>query len=141
MQRLWIDVHKLVVAALWIANCADADSTVYIIRHGEKTWGGGCLNIQGQERANDLPNIFNGKGNFSAPAALFANKYNGPPQCERCWLTVQPIAQALRLDVDFSHGYPQAIGGNQAGADAIKSAAKTHKVVLVAWYLTADLGV
>ena len=44
---------------LWLSLCTAAasagGSTVYIIRHGEKTFGGGCLNIQGQERATHLP--------------------------------------------------------------------------------------
>ena len=44
---------------LWLPLCTAAaspgGSTVYIIRHGEKTFGGGCLNIQGQERATHLP--------------------------------------------------------------------------------------
>ena len=52
---------------LAFAAAVSADSTVYIIRHGEKTFGGGCLNIQGQERANHIPSVFNG-GNFSKPA-------------------------------------------------------------------------
>merc|ERR1711907_513359 len=99
------------------------------------------------ERANNLPNVFNGKGNFSTPTALFANKYNGQPECERCWLTVQSIAQALHLPVNFDHGYPKELGGNAAAAAAIKTAAKTHRTILVSWehyniqFLTADLGV
>ena len=132
---------------------AACDSTVYIIRHGEKTFGGGCLNIQGQERVNNIPTVFNGKNSsshttFQTPSALFANNYfNGGGNCERCLLTVMPISQALNLSIDFSHGYPENLGGNAAGADAIRKAAETHSVILVAWehvniqYLTADLGV
>merc|ERR1719157_87336 len=75
----------------------EKNSTVYIIRHGEKTWGGGCLNIQGQERANNIPNVFNGKASsshqtFETPTALFANNYDAQPECERCWLTVSSIS-------------------------------------------------
>merc|ERR1711865_1062452 len=67
-------------------NSSAASSTVYIIRHGEKTWGGGCLNIEGQERANNLPNVFNGKTasshqTFETPTALFANNYDAQPEC------------------------------------------------------------
>merc|ERR1712166_1518691 len=92
-------------------NSSAASSTVYIIRHGEKTWGGGCLNIEGQERANNLPNVFNGKASsshqtFETPTALFANNYDAQPECERCWLTVSSISRALRIPIDFDHGYP-----------------------------------
>jgi len=130
----------------------DKNSTVYIIRHGEKTWGGGCLNIQGQERANNIPNVFNGKAStshptFQTPTAIFANKYYSQPQCERCWLTVQTISQVLKVPVTFDFGYPSALGGNAAAADAIRKSATTNEVILAAWehvniqYLAADLGV
>jgi len=136
-----------------LAAASAADSTVYIIRHGEKTFGGGCLNIQGQERANNLFNIFNGE-RFAAPTAIFANNYYGgassdpgSANCERCWLTVQPLAQHLHLSVAFNNGYPEALGGNQGGADAIKRAAQNHSTILVSWehyniqFLATDLGV
>ena len=60
---------------------------------------------------------------------------------------MQPTAQALSLPVDFSHGYPKALGGNEAAAAAIKQSAQTHAVVLASWehyniqFLAADLGV
>ena len=90
---------------LWLSLCTAAasagGSTVYIIRHGEKTFGGGCLNIQGQERANHhrtpphptaphriqphptaplqeranhLYRVFDGS-RFAVPSAIFANNY------------------------------------------------------------------
>eukprot|EP00966_Prymnesium_polylepis_P119708 2766540-Prymnesium_polylepis.1 len=67
--------------------------------------------------------------------------------CERCFLTVQPIAQFLGIPLNFDHGYPAALGGNAAAAQAIKAAALKEGVVLAAWehyniqFLTADLGV
>ena len=76
-------MHIIVLATL-LSAAAAADSTVYIIRHGEKTFSSGCLDIQGQERANNMPNVFGGVA-FAAPSAIFANKYDGPPNCERCW--------------------------------------------------------
>ena len=128
-------------------------STVYIIRHGEKTFGGGCLNIQGQERANNLYRVFDGS-RFAVPSAIFANNYyegagSDPARanCERCWLTVQPLAQRLHLTVAFDNGYPPALGGNEGAADAIRRAAQKHGAVLAAWehvniqFLTAALGV
>ena len=51
------------------------------------------------------------------------------------------------MPIDFDHGYPAAIGGNQGAADALKVAAKSHAVILASWehyniqFLTADLGV
>ena len=148
----------LVALGLAVASAtvepASSTSTVYIIRHGEKTFGGGCLNIQGQERANNIPSVFDGT-RFLKPAQLFANKYYGAAttagvktaNCERCFLTIQPIAQFLSIPLDFDHGYPTALGGNQGAANAIKAAALKQGVVLVAWehyniqFLTADLGV
>ena len=113
---------------LWLPSLAASagGSTVYIIRHGEKTFGGGCLNIQGQERANHLYLVFDGS-RFAVPSAIFANNYyegaGGDParaNCERCWLTVQPLAQRLHLTVAFDNGYPPALGGNEGAADAIR---------------------
>ena len=68
-------------AALAASNSvrAASNSTVYIIRHGEKTWGAGCLNIQGQERAESLHLTFGPGGRFATPTAIFANKYRSPP--------------------------------------------------------------
>lgn len=178
---------------------------VYIVRHGEKTYGGGCLNIQGQERANNFPQLFNStnknmmntndgaaaaiatfhniknKNNntvtttssivpvpvfFETPTAIFANNYfNTWGNCERCLLTVLPLAQAIGVPIDFEHGFPDKFGSNKAGAKAIyqkiveqqQQNSNSHNeddekmkpgiVVLVAWehyniqFLTAELGV
>ena len=140
---------RLLLAALSACLAADTNHTVYIIRHGEKTWSGGCLSPQGQERANVLPEIFDGetskKHHFATPTKIFADQYREPPECERCWLTVEPIAQHLNLTVSFAHGH-EFNGGNAAAAAAIKEAARAE-TVLVAWeheniqYLAADLGV
>ena len=111
---------------------AASNSTVYIIRHGEEM-GAGCLNIQGQERAESLQLTFGPGGRFATPTAIFANKYQSPPNCERCWLTVHSLAQNLSVPIDFDHGYPAAIGGNQGAADAMKAAAKSHSVILASW--------
>ena len=111
------------------------------------------LAIQGQERANHLYRVFDGS-RLALPSKIFANNYyegagSDPDRanCERCWLTVQPLAQHLHLSVAFEHGFPEALGGNKAAATAIKRAAQNHSVVLAAWehvniqFLTADLGV
>ena len=133
-------------AALAASNSvrAASNSTVYIIRHGEKTWGAGCLNIQGQERAESLQLTFG-----PVPPTrrrIFANKYQSPPNCERCWLTVHSLAQNLSVPIDFDHGYPR--DRRKSGRRRrLKVAAKSHAVILASWehyniqFLTADLGV
>jgi len=106
-----------------------------------------------QERANNLYRVFDGS-RFAVPSAMFANNYydgagSDPARanCERCWLTVQPLAQRLHLTVNFDNGYPPALGGNEGAADAIRRAAQKHGAVLAAWehvniqFLTAALGV
>ena len=136
----------LTLVATLFATSHATNSTIYIIRHGEKTFGGGCLNIQGQERANHMHSVFDGKL-FARPAAIFANKYFDQTNCERCWLTVQSIAQTLSLPVHFDNGYPKALGGNAGAAAAIKNVSKTAGVVLVSWehyniqFLAENLGV
>ena len=115
-----------------LGTAAAANSTVLVIRHGEKTFGGGCLSIQGQERANNMHNVFDGK-TLEKPAAIFANKYFDQTNCERCWLTIQSIAQSYDLPVHFDNGYPKALGGNAAAAKAITNVSRTAGVVLVSW--------
>ena len=66
------------LAAVTRAAVSPAD-TVYIIRHGEKTWALGCLDDLGKARAASLPSVFNSKpspshATFQTPAALFANQ-------------------------------------------------------------------
>ena len=75
---------------------------------------------------------------LATPTAIFTNKYQSPPNCERCWLTVHSLAQNLSVPIDFDHGYPAAIGGNQGAADTMKAAAKSHSVILASWGTTAS---
>ena len=64
-----------------------SEDTIYLIRHGEKVSGEGCLSKQGEERAAHLVNIFDGS-KFSTPNALFAFDYDKKGDCERCLQTV-----------------------------------------------------
>jgi len=69
----------LIAVAVARVAAARNHSTVYVIRHGEKTWSGGCLSPPGQERANVLQDIFNGKessehATFATPTAVFADQ-------------------------------------------------------------------
>ena len=57
---------------------------------------------------NNMPNVFDGK-RFNVPSTIFANNYHGQPNCERCWLTVQTLAQQLKLPVIFDYArFPPA---------------------------------
>merc|ERR1712217_836417 len=89
---------------------------------------------------------------FGVPKAIFANWYDDPIDCERCLQTISPLADALRLDVDHTHGgnHPgKGPGDGNAGAAlAIKRALRsTGGPVLAAWesanihYLATELGV
>jgi len=140
-----------IFATISYTQAAPSNSVVYIIRHGEKTWGGGCLNPPGQERSNILKNIFNNipsanHSTFAVPTQIFADQYNDGTNCERTWLTVEPLAQHLNLTLSFDHGHTFN-GGNAASAAAIIKASLTQPVILASWehiniqYLTADLGV
>jgi len=142
---------KLPLLAVAAACASAANSTVYIIRHGEKTWSGGCLSPSGQERANVLPGIFTGEASsahdtFLVPTQIFADQYRDGRDCERTWLTVEPLAQHLNLTIAFDHGHSYN-GGNAASAAAIIKASLTQPVILASWehvniqFLTADLGV
>jgi len=127
------------------------ENTVYIIRHGEKKWTLGCLNDQGQARAQNLITVFNGE-TFGTPKAIFAHWYHDPVDCERCQQTVAPLVDSTGVTPDFTHGGGQPgtgpNGGNVGAAAAIKAALNaTGGPVLAAWehvniqYLTEDLGV
>lgn len=127
-----------------------SDSTVYIIRHGEKTWAAGCLSADGQARAGSLPTTFDGlpstnHSTFSVPQALFAYHYDDAIDCERCRQTLSPISAKLNVSIDFDFG---RASGNGKAAEAIRNATLAGvATVLVAWehvniqWLTADLGV
>merc|ERR1712097_116557 len=101
-----------------------SDGTVYIIRHGEKNWRG-CLSSEGQARAKNIVNVFNGT-DFGVPKYIFANWYDIPFHCERCKQTVTPISQALAINIDMTHGGGAPgigpNGGNKAAAPAILKA-------------------
>jgi|EP00966_Prymnesium_polylepis_P080076 hypothetical protein len=125
-------------------------STIYIIRHGEKTSRNGCLNDRGKARANSLLSTFSGKPSpghrtFLQPTSLFANHYDDIIDCERCRQTLQPISTALSLPIVFAYGFVPWEGGNQLAASAIRDASLSSPVILVAWesqniqYLTAHL--
>lgn len=132
---------------------ASEDGKVYVIRHGEKTWTLGCLNDEGQDRAQNLMEVFSGHASsashvFPEPKAIFANKYGDVINCERCLETVTPLAESLQLTVNHSFGYNSWwVRGNERAAAAVKEALRTTGgPVLVAWehiniqHITRHLG-
>ena len=121
--------------------------TIYINRHGEKKWSLGCLNDQGQARAENLAAaVYNGD-KFLLPEAIYACQYDDPIDCERCKETVTPLSEATSLPIVFDYGYREVLGGNQGAADAMKENLKIVDTIVVAWEhnninpLTEALGV
>lgn len=130
------------VCTLTIAVVAAEPATriVYVVRHGEKVSGNGCLNATGEQRAQALPTIFNGQPSalhetFSTPAALFAFRYATISECERCLQFLRPIELHLSLPVDFRFGHLLEPGGDAAAAaDAIRNVLRSGApTALVAW--------
>jgi len=128
---------------------ADGPNTVYLMRHAEKLSMFGCLNCAGRARANNLENVFNG-GSFQKPKAIFAYNYSEDAHCERTSETAQPLADALGITVDRTHGgsvWHAGAGYNENAATAIKATlAAGGGPVLVVWEslntmpLTYELG-
>lgn len=57
-------IMRIVVAALGIFALATADSTVYLIRHGEKPPSGNGLSTQGMQRAQCLRDVFGASSGY-----------------------------------------------------------------------------
>ncbi|KAJ5157923.1 phosphoglycerate mutase family protein [Penicillium canariense] len=85
---------------------ATAQSTVYLIRHGEKLSSGNGISSQGEERAQCLVNVFSASssyniGHIMAETPRSAMSISGGwQQCP--YDTVLPLAESLGLDVDTS---------------------------------------
>ncbi|RDL31194.1 uncharacterized protein BP5553_09983 [Venustampulla echinocandica] len=92
---------NLTTAAL-LAAVASASQTVYLIRHGEKPADGGDgLNIQGQQRAQCLRNVFGSASQYNI-GYIIAEQPKSSGKRTRPLLTVQPVATDLGLTVDTS---------------------------------------
>lgn len=180
MKCMVVQFLSLLTYACCVANALKAGERVpsngdysgglvYVIRHGEKTWQHGCLSDRGQARAENLVNVFTGQplpavnnDVLFPPKKIFAHAYNVPlhmpgtpwKNCERTNQTVMPLAKALGLPIDWTHGgeRPGPGGyrgdGNAGAALAIKEALKrTGGPVLAAWersnieWLTRELGI
>jgi len=111
----------------------ESHKTIYINRHGEKKWSLGCLNDQGQARAEFIASdVYNGD-NFLAPDAIFACQYDDPIDCERCKETVTPLSEKTGLPIVFDYGYRKVLGGNKGAAEALKEKLKIVDTIVVAW--------
>jgi hypothetical protein len=141
---------------------AAADGVIYITRHAEKSCWNCCINTAGEERADALPHIFNGRTRISngttlppllTPGALYAFLYADGEDCERCIETLTPISQHLGVPIQHSKNISDKTLPMVEAAATIKKVLASQQrdgavpVVLVAWehhrirLLTASLGV
>lgn len=85
-----------------LAALASAQSTVYLIRHGEKpSDGGNGLSAQGMQRAQCLVNVFGASSGYDIEY-IIAEQPKSDGSRERPLETVQPLANKLGLSVDTS---------------------------------------
>lgn len=79
---------------------------VIMIRHGEKANEQVHLSQQGQTRASELPNFFihHRPNGLMLPTALIVMKQKSSDNSNRPYETIQPLAQALNLQIsdDFT---------------------------------------
>ncbi|BFZ54905.1 hypothetical protein PYCC9005_001942 [Savitreella phatthalungensis] len=85
-----------------LAATAAAQSTVYLIRHGEKPAdGGNGLSAQGQNRAQCLVNVFSANSGYNI-GYIVAQQPKSSGKRARPYQTVKPLADKLGLTVDTS---------------------------------------
>ncbi|KAH8800498.1 hypothetical protein F5884DRAFT_554696 [Xylogone sp. PMI_703] len=84
-----------------IATSVSAQSTVYLIRHGEKPASGDGLNAQGEQRAQCLRTVF-GAGSQYNIGHIMAQTPKSSGARQRPYDTVKPLADDLGLTVDTS---------------------------------------
>ncbi|CAL5869046.1 uncharacterized protein PFLUO_LOCUS3274 [Penicillium psychrofluorescens] len=93
---------KSIVSALLLATAtATAQSTVYLIRHGEKPSSGDGLDSQGEERAQCLVNVFAANSSYNIGHIMAETPQSDGSQ-QRPYDTVLPLANSLGLTVDTS---------------------------------------
>src|SRR5215469_13737782 len=130
MKSPWI-----AAVLLSLASPAYADTTIVMIRHGEKPDGGlGQLNCPGLNRALKLPAVLTAK--FGKPAAIFApnpsaqKKDNGTNyNYIRPLATIEPTAITLGMPVNTRFGWLDIAGLRHA----IENKNYTNATVFVAW--------
>ena len=118
--------HEAAAAFTALAD-GGSNSTIYIVRPGEKGGGNGCLNFKGHAYAATLVRVFGGAyPKFKVPKMLFAFNYDSSYQCPRCVETAQPLSSAHHLNIVDRYGSNPRLGGAHdapgAAAVAMKSA-------------------
>lgn len=91
----------LAALALAGATLATAQSTLYLIRHGEKPSKGSGLNAQGQQRAQCLRNVFGSSSGYDIQY-IMAEMPQPDGSQQRPYDTVQPLANDLGITIDTS---------------------------------------
>ncbi|WP_246679859.1 flagellar basal body-associated protein FliL [Mesorhizobium sp. B2-3-5] len=135
-------MKRLVLAVLWIMTLALsahaagdtttglADTTVLIVRHGEKPDSGPGLSPQGEARAQAYVAYFQTfmlDGVPFRPDVLVASADSKNSARER--LTLMPLSEALKLPID------QRFADREAQGLVAALASETHgKSILIAWH-------
>lgn len=137
MKKAWsgrllaLAVFALPAAAA--APAAAAPAEVILIRHGEKPAQGSDLSDRGYQRARALVGFFQDEPavtRFGPPAAIYAEKPRPDGSRSRPLETVEPLADALGLQVDTEFKQKDAAGLARA---ILGDPAYDGKLVLVCW--------
>ncbi|KZS87501.1 putative phosphoglycerate mutase family protein [Sistotremastrum niveocremeum HHB9708] len=111
------------------ASSSAYDNTVYLIRHGEKPKSGDGLSPKGQKRAQCISKLFDLSSNYNIGYILAETPETGGER-DRPFLTVQPLAAVLGLQIDISCGRDH----HECVAEAVKKfTKKSNKNILVCW--------
>ncbi|MBV8124820.1 MAG: hypothetical protein JOY60_13370 [Burkholderiaceae bacterium] len=128
-------VAFLGMCVLTAASCAKADTTLVLIRHGEKPSAGlGQLSCTGLNRSLALPAVLMSK--FGQPAALYAPNPGIPKRDQgvpynyiRPLATIEPTAIQLGLPVNTRWGLDEL----DALQSELQQASHEGQVQVVAW--------
>jgi hypothetical protein len=109
-------------------------STIYIIRHGEKSPPSiGCLSDEGILRSKNLLNIFDGNS-FEKPDYIFTCNYSDILDCERCIQLGVPLAKHLNIKINKDYGYWFWKGGdNKIAEEVLDIISKKNVTILIIW--------
>ena len=127
--------YTLLTLTTLLTSATAITKTIHINRHGEKTWAAGCLDDQGNARANYIStDVYNGQV-FDLPDVIYACRYKDPIDCERCKETVTPLSEVTGIPIIFDYGYRLVLGGNGGAAKAMIEKLGDENVnnIVVAW--------
>lgn len=123
-MRLNIKYITLALTSLALANA----KLIMIIRHGEKVNDKETdLSAKGKARAYCLSEAFGTNGKFTTPLKIYAQSPSEKKQSTRPRDTVQPLADALGIEVDLSYtsGQVKKLAKDVEGSN--------DEVVLISW--------